>query len=39
MNKILDSKEVQSKNEEKDNDYVNIEKNCHRSNKKKKNRK
>ena len=34
MNKILDSKEVQSKNEEKDNDYENIEKNCHRSNKK-----
>lgn len=26
MNKILDSKEVQSKNEEKDNDYENIEK-------------
>ena len=34
MNKILDSKEIQSKNEEKDNDYQNIEKNCHKSNKK-----
>ena len=30
MNKILDSKEVQSKNEEKDNDYQNIEKKCHK---------
>jgi len=34
MNKILDSKEGESKNEEKENDYENKEKNCHKSNKK-----
>ena len=34
MNKILDSKEGESKNEEKENDYEKKEKNCHKSNKK-----